>query len=133
MRTALAFAVLTLLQAPHALAQSDLPACDGSYAIVRVSTIKPGEIQTFMQAIAAHKAWYRGHGYSDNIIVSSRIVERGEHGTPPKYSDTQVMTFHINPPTEVQHDAAWDAYVKLYRDSSDVVQEYQICMPKLVP
>ena len=30
-------------------------------------------------------------------------------------------------------DAAWDAYVKQYRDTSDIKNSYLTCMPKLVP
>jgi hypothetical protein len=47
-----------------------------------------------------------------------------------KYSDTEIMTFHVRPPSGAKHDAAWDAYVKQYRDNSDIKYEYNICMPK---
>jgi|HubBroStandDraft_6_1064221.scaffolds.fasta_scaffold703683_2 hypothetical protein len=133
MRTALVLAALAIFQAPHALAQNNLPPCDGDYAIVRVSTIKPGQMPAFMQAVAAHKAWYRSHGFMDNIIVASRIIERDETTGVNKYSETQVVTYHINAPAGVTQDAAWNAYVKQYRDSSDIASEYRTCMPKLVP
>lgn len=131
MRTLLAVAVLMIL--PAARAQNTLPACDGDYATVRISTIKPGKLDIFMQAVAEHKAWYRSHGVKDNVIAPARIIERQEGG-PGKYSDTEVMTFHIHPPTgRTERDAAYDAFVQKYRDSSDLKSEYRVCLPKLVP
>jgi hypothetical protein len=46
-----------------------------------------------------------------------------------------VVTFHINAPARegLKTDAAWDDYVKKYRDSSDIKDQYVTCMPKLVP
>jgi len=135
MRTALLLAALAVLQIPAALAQNPLPKCDGDYAIVRVSSIKPGAMQGFMAAVAAHKAWYRSHGYKDNVIVASRIAVRDEKTGTWSYTDNEVVTYHVRPPgvKQADHDAAWDAYVKQYRDSSDIKNEYTTCMPKLVP
>jgi hypothetical protein len=135
MRTALLFAALAALQIPSALAQNALPKCDGDYAIVRVSTIKPGALDGFMAAVAAHKAWYRSHGYKDNVIVASRIMVRDEKTNTWSYTDKEVVTYHVRPPgtKQSEHDAAWDAYVKQYRDTSDIKSEYTSCMPKLVP
>lgn len=137
MRTAVILAALTVLQVPSAFAQNGLPKCGGDYAIVRVSTIKPGAMQGFMAAVAAHKAWYRSHGFSDNIIVASRVISINDKTKAMAYSDTEVITYHVRPPggaqTQPKRDAAWDAYVKQYRDTSDMKSEYFTCMPKLVP
>lgn len=62
MRNALLLAALAAVQLPTVFAQN-APACDGDIALVRVSTIKPGAMQGFMDAVAAHKAWYRSHGF----------------------------------------------------------------------
>lgn len=135
MRTAIVLAALAALQIPAAFAQR--PACDGAIAIVRVSTIKPGAMDGFMAAVAVHKAWYRSHGFKDNVIVASKIMIRDEKTGAMHYSDTEVLTYHVNPPngkeTQAKKDAAWDAYVKQYRDTSDIKTEYMTCMPKLVP
>jgi hypothetical protein len=41
------------------------------------------------------------------------------------------MTFHVRvPATGTTRDAAWDAYVQLYHDNSDMVSEQRICAPK---
>lgn len=136
MRTLFAVAALAVCQISSALAQS-MPACDGDVTIVRVSAIKPGALQTFMAAVAAHKAWYRDHGFKDNVIVASRVILSDEKTHTSKYSDAEVVTYHLRPPgpaqTQPKHDAAWDAYVKQYRESSDIKSEYVTCMPKLVP
>jgi hypothetical protein len=115
-----------------------MPACDGDVAVVRVSQIKPGgSIEGFMAAVAAHKAWYRANGVTDNVIVASRVMERDKTTGEMKYSDTQVLTYHIRPPanerTPHRGDAAWNAYVKQYADNSVVQNEYVTCLPKLLP
>ncbi|MFX8593517.1 hypothetical protein ABTM36_20465, partial [Acinetobacter baumannii] len=72
------------------------PECNGSRAIIRISEIKPGgTMDGLLAAVAAQKAWYRSHGVTDNEIFAARIQERGE----PGFSDKQVMTYHVNPPS----------------------------------
>ncbi|HEV3333504.1 MAG TPA: hypothetical protein VG096_21115 [Bryobacteraceae bacterium] len=137
MRRALLLAALAVFAVSLAFAQNAPPPCDGDLALVRVLTIKPGRMQGFLAAVAAHKAWYRNHGYKDNIIVASRVIEANEHTGAMKYSDSEVVSYHVRPPsaaqTEPKRDAAWDAYVKQYRDTSEVKAQYMTCMPKLVP
>lgn len=134
MRTALFLAALAVI--PSTWAQS-VPQCDGDIAVVRVSEIKPGQMQGFMEAVAAHKAWYRSHGFHDNVIVASRVILRDEKSGEMHYSEAEVVTYHVRPPGPAQigpkRDAAWDAYVKQYRETSDIKNEYMTCMPKLVP
>jgi hypothetical protein len=86
-----------------------------------------------MKAVAAHKEWYRSHGQTDHEIFATRIVVRDETTRAQSYSEEEVMTYHIHPASglpEPAHDAAYDAFVKLYRDNSDIKQQYDICMPK---
>ena len=80
-----------------------------------------------MTAVAAHKAWYRDHGFKDNVIVASRVILTDQKTGEMKYSDTEVVTYHVRPPHEeatAKRDAAWDAYVKQYRDTSDLKSTY---------
>jgi hypothetical protein len=46
-----------------------------------------------------------------------------------------VLTYHFNPPgmgnPPGRGDAAWNGYVQLYRDNSEIRSEYVTCMPKL--
>jgi len=137
MRGALFLAALAALQVSSAFAQNASIACDGDIAVVRISAIKPGAMQGFMAAVAAHKAWYRSHGFNDNVIVASRVILADDKTGAMKYSDAEEVTYHVRPPgpkeTTAKRDAAWDAYVKQYRDTSDIKSTYLTCMPKLVP
>jgi hypothetical protein len=135
MRVALLSAII-VLQSFSACAQRPMPACDGDITVVRVSQIKPGgSIQGFMAAVEAHKAWYRSHGFTDNEIVASRVIVLDPKTGALEYSDTEVLTYHLRPPgmgnPPGQGDAAWNAYVKLYRDNSDIKSEYVTCLPRL--
>jgi hypothetical protein len=137
MRTVLSLAALAVLTLSLTFAQNAPPACAGDLTIVRISTIKPGAMQGYLAAVAAHKAWYRSHGFNDNVIVASRVIQTDERTGAMKYSDREVVTYHVRPPgtaqTNPKRDAAWDAYVKQYRDTSEIKNEYVTCMPKLVP
>jgi hypothetical protein len=104
------------------------PACEGKYNIVRVSEIKPGMMDKFLQAIAAQAAWYKKAGRSDEIVFM-RLIDTKE-GT---YSTTQALTSHISTPSSgprLPHDAGYDAFVALFRESSDIKYEYFTCMEK---
>ena len=125
-----AFATPLMSSAPSAAQQTrtPLPACDGNYNIVRLSDIKPGMFQKFLDAVAAQKAWYQKAGRTDEITVM-RIIDL-KSGS---YSTTQAITTHIEPagsPIGVTHDAGYDAFVALFRASSDIKTEYFTCMAK---
>jgi hypothetical protein len=127
-------AILTIA-ATSLVAQTPKLACDGDITTVRVSEIKPeGTLAGFMSAVAAHKAWYRANGITDNEIYTARVIVRDETTKEKKYSDKQVMTFPVNPPssdrTPNHGDAAYNAFVKLYKDNSDIKSEYSVCMPR---
>ena len=137
-KTVLLFLALFLATTPTpALAQSAMPKCDGDVAIVRISQIKPtSNLETFMKAQEAHLAWYRANGFKTNEIYSARVMVSDDKGKTMRYSDNEVMTFHVRPPAadsdplSSKNKAGWDAYVKMYRDSSDMKAEHFICMPK---
>jgi hypothetical protein len=137
MRIALLLAALGVLQASSALAQSAPLACNGDIAVVRVSAIKPGAMPGFLAAVAAHNAWYRSHGFNGNAIFVSRVILADPKTGAMKYSDTEVVTYHVRPPsgkeTAGKRDAAWSAYVKQYQDTSEIRSSYVTCMPKFAP
>lgn len=136
MRSALSLTIAAVLYAAAASAQTAPPACFGDMTTVRVSQIKPGgSLQGFMKAVEAHKAWYRANGVMDNDIVAARVFVRDEKtGAPAKHSDTEIMSFHLRPPaasrTPNKNDAAWEAFVKQYRDNADLKSEYWACIPR---
>jgi hypothetical protein len=135
MRLTLFLVSFLALQTVPTFAQNALPKCEGNIAIVRVSEIKPGgTMKGFDEAVAAHLAWYRANGIKDNEIVTSPVIVKDEKTGEMKYSDKEVLSYHINPPdakrTPKRNDDAWKAYVKMYRDNSDIKFEYLTCMPK---
>lgn len=125
-------AVLVVSQVPFASAQTMPPACDGEMTMVRVDTIKTGKLTDFMAAVQAHQQWYKSHGYKD-VIYASKVVTRDEKTKESKFSDSTVMTFHIQLPNSAppKPDAAWDAYVKQYNDSSVVKESFVTCSPRV--
>lgn len=88
----------------------------------------------FLAASAAHRAWYRSHGINDNDIVVARIIVRDEKTGERKYSETDAISYHIRPPSKDrvkgEGDEAWNAYVKQYRENSEIKNQYNTCMPK---
>ncbi len=133
----LAFAVLATpfvsSSAPAAAQQStNQPPCNGSINVVRISDIKPGKIQTFLDAVAAQKAWYKKAGVSDEIAVM-RILDRDSATKAESWSTTQAITTHIQPADRAKapaHDAGFDAFVALFTESSTIKTQYVTCMTK---
>ena len=116
--------LLSAANAAHAQKAAGIPDCDGSYNIIRVSEINDGMMPKFLEAVAAQKAWYKKAGEPDTFSTM-RIIDT-KTGT---YSTTEVLTSHISlsgarPP----HDAAFDAFVSLFRASSTIKTEYFTCM-----
>jgi hypothetical protein len=132
-----AFAVIlspsVLSPAPTAAQQpATRLAGDGTYNIVRVSEIKPGMMPKFLEAVAAQQAWYKKAGTPDQIAVM-RIIDRNADTKVSTYSETQAITTHTRPAdagTPPPHDAGYDAFVALYKDSSTIKSEYFTCMAK---
>jgi hypothetical protein len=108
------------------------PPCDGVVVVVRLSEIKPGgSIDKFLAAAAAQQDWYRAHGVTDNQIVTARIVAHDLDNDAYAYSDKEVISYHINPPTaNLARDAGFDAFVKLFQETSIIKESYTTCMPK---
>jgi hypothetical protein len=106
------------------------PLCTGSLNIVRVSDIKPGMMDKFLQAVAAQQAWYKAAGTSD-VIQVMRIMERNPDTRVSTFSETQALTTHIEPASRTKgpdHDAGYDAFVAMFKDSSTIKTEYVTCI-----
>lgn len=114
-----------IAQAPTA-AQGPIP-CSGEIHIVRVSEIQPGKMDTFLKAAAAQQAWYKSKGTRDQIIVMRVMTQGSDKSWSP--SETQALTDHISTtdPRNLAHDADYDAFVKLFADSSTIKSTYLTC------
>lgn len=113
--------------AQQAQARPSLPACDGSYNIIRFSEIKPGMMDKFLEAVAAQKAWYKSKSTPDTIGVERIIdVKTGA------YSTTEAITTHVQPVDSKQpaHDDGYNAFVALFSASSTIKAAYYTCIAK---
>jgi hypothetical protein len=106
--------------------------CDGRRATVRISEITAaGSVKGFLEAVAAHRAWYFSHGLTKDEIVTVPVIVRDEKTKARAYSDKQFWSMHIHGPAgpEPKHDEAYEAFTKMYRDNSDIKSSYDICLP----
>jgi hypothetical protein len=103
--------------------------CSGNVNIVRVSEVKPGMMDKFLGAVAAQQAWYQNAGTPDQISVM-RLMVQNPDTKAWTLSDTQAITTHIMPgrPKGLPHDAAWDAFVAMFQDSSTIKTQYVACV-----
>ena len=128
----LLLAITFLTGSVSLFAQTAPLACDGRTATVRVSEITPnGTAKGFMDAVAAHKAWVSSHGLTKDQIITVPVIVRDEKTHERSYSAQQFWSIHIhgsNAPGP-KHDDAYDAFVKMYRDNSDIKSAYDICLP----
>jgi hypothetical protein len=126
----LTFGLLTF--SASLFAQNAPLACAGRRATVRISDITTnGTAKGFMDAVAAHRAWVFSHGMMKDEITTVPVIVRDEKTHARSYSDKQFWSIHIhgsNDP-EPKHDEAYDAFVKMYRDNSDIKSAYDICLP----
>ena len=127
---------LNLAFSPLPAAAQEAPAhamtspCTGNINVVRVSDIKPGMMGKFLDAVAAQQAWYKNAGTTDEIAVM-RIMEQDPDTKAWALSETQAITTHVMPAGHGHgpaHDAGYDAFVALYRDSSTIKETYVACM-----
>lgn len=131
-RFALALAVAALavpaaVPAQQSGAQTVCP--NGDVTRVRHSKIKAGKTMAdFDAAVAAHRAWYKSHGYKLTMILAPVLHYPGGAGTVAK---DEVMSFASgdNVPRDKQ-DAGWNDFVAKYRAASDLTLEQVVCMPR---
>jgi predicted pyridoxine 5'-phosphate oxidase superfamily flavin-nucleotide-binding protein len=132
----LALATVILPLAPIVTAtpaEAQASPCTGKVNIVRISDITPGKMDTFLKAIATQKAWYAKAGTKDVISVM-RIMDQGADKSY-KLSETQAITTHEQdasrgPNGGPAHDAGFDAFVALFKDSSTIKTQYIACVVK---
>src|ERR1700749_964371 len=124
--TGICLAALTVLPAAAAVC------ANGQVAIVRVSTLKAGGTRAgFDKAVADQIAWYKSHGITSNKIVSAEGIDFNSGA--PQLSTKEIMTIHYDPPAangkQPATDDAYKAFVKEFRDNSDIATEKTVCLP----
>lgn len=100
--------------------------CAGKMVTVRYGVIKPGQMALYRKAVADHQAWYASHGNKTTVaFIQVATAKSGK----PTYDDGAAMSIvTYDPAPQPAHDAAYDAFVKEYRDSSTVSEEHRGCM-----
>jgi len=100
--------------------------CTGKLVSVRFVTIKPGQAALYAKAVADHQAWYAAH-HNKTVVASVRVATfKGGKATFDDSSAVSIVTYDTAP--QPAHDAAYDAFVKEYRDSSSIAEERRGCM-----
>lgn len=106
---------------------------NGQVAIIRVSTLKAtGSRAGFDKAVQDQIAWYRGKGITTNKIVEANVIDF--NGGKPLVSAKEVLSIHYDPPAAMGKQPAQDdgykAFVKEFRENSDITTEKSVCLPK---
>ncbi|HTW34022.1 MAG TPA: hypothetical protein VMD53_05330 [Rhizomicrobium sp.] len=125
----LALAALGIVAASAASAQS-MPACSGTFEIIRTDTINPGKLDEFKEAVRDNQAWYTAHGMKDRVLLGQVLNMEGPNGSAA-YATDSAMTIHadIDPDAaDVPHDAAYSAFVAKYKDSSTIKSTTMVCV-----
>jgi hypothetical protein len=104
----------------------------GQLAIIRISTLKStGSRAGFDKAVQDQIAWYRGKGVTTNKIVEADVIDYA--GGKPMVSTKEVVSIHYNPPAasgkQPAQDDGYKAFVKEFRDTSDITTEKFACLP----
>lgn len=126
-KLAFVLATVAFFSSANAQESATAPRCDGEVQIVRVSQLKPGvTVSDFEKVVVQHMAWYRSHGYTNNVQKVARIM------TQQGFAANKVATIHVNAPgvPREKQDAGWAAFVAAYRAVSDVTEQHQLCLPK---
>lgn len=102
---------------------------DGQLAVVRMNAVKPGAKAAYEKASRDHLGWYRSHGFTQNRLLVGPVIT-GDRTKGFTASETEFASVHLGSPgvPPDKRDAAWDAYVKAYRDSSDLTVDKFVCL-----
>ena len=127
MKFIFAAAATALLTATAAYAAG--PCGADNLVTMRVSKLSPsGTPAGFLDAVKDHKAWYAGHGFKDDVFVTTPALVPAKGGL--QRSASEYVTFHFYGVKEPVHDAAWDAYVAKYKANSKIDREARFCLSK---
>jgi hypothetical protein len=71
------------------------------------------------------------HGLTKDEITTVPVIVRDEKTNARSYSERQFLSIHIHGSAAPgpKHDEAYDAFVKMYRDNSDIKSAYDVCLP----
>jgi hypothetical protein len=124
----------TVASAPPEPGKFAAPPCDGDIAVLRVIEIPPkGSMEGYLEAIATNRSWFRSHGYANDETAVARVMVEDPTTHQLTYAQNQVLSIHMRPPFmggSTGHDADWNVFHDLYQKNSNIVTEYNICIPR---
>jgi hypothetical protein len=110
------------------------PPCDGDVAVLRLIELTPtGSMGGYLEAVMRNLGWFRAHGYGKDDMVVARVMVEDPATHQLTYSKTRVLSIHMRPPFmggSTGHDAGWNVFHDLYQTNSNIVTEYNICIPR---
>lgn len=105
------------------------PQCKGDLATIRISTIKPGQMDRFRKAVTNHQTWLRAHGGgSVQLLPVYRFDPKGRQQVA---SEVEALTItRRGGESRDSADAAYRAFVADYQASSKIKSDVRTCLPR---
>ena len=114
----------------------EAPVCDGVISILRISNyVGTGTEEGLQEASSKHDAWYKSHGVIENKQVVIPMLQYDRDTDSFTKDSSRVATLHLNSVVSVQArehqgDAAWDEFIALYNENTEISESMIACLPQ---
>ena len=114
----------------------EAPVCDGVISILRISNyVDMGTEEGLKEASSKHDAWYKSHGVTENKQVVIPLLQYDRDTDSFTKDSSRVSTLHLNSVVsaearEHQGDAAWDEFIALYNENTEISESVIACLPQ---
>ena len=114
----------------------EAPVCDGVISILRISNyVGTGTEEGLKEASSKHDAWYKSHGVTENkqIVITLLQYDRVTHSFTKDSSRESTLNLNSVVSAEAQEhqgDAAWDEFIALYNENTEISESVIACLPQ---
>ncbi len=114
----------------------EAPVCDGVISILRISNyVGTGTEEGLKEASSKHDAWYKSHGVTENKQIVIPLLQYDRVTDSFTKDSSRVSTLHLNSVVsaearEHQGDAAWDEFIALYNENTEISESVIACLPQ---
>ena len=114
----------------------EAPVCDGVISILRISNyVGTGTEEGLKEASSKHDAWYKSHGVTENKQVVIPLLQYDRDTDSFTKDSSRVSTLHLSSVVsaeaqEHQGDAAWDEFIALYNENTEISESVIACLPQ---
>ena len=114
----------------------EAPVCDGVISILRISNyVGTGTEEGLQEASSKHDAWYKSHGVTENKQIVIPLLQYDRDTDSFTKDSSRVSTLHLNSVVSVQArehqgDAAWDEFIALYNENTEISESVIACLPQ---